>query len=215
MLQFNRVVSQFRFNLEARRFVASNGQFVARETVRAAARSISEAAGREMESASQKFFDGQITHVEWDAAMRLNLRRAFAAEGMVAGGGRAQMTPRMWGRVGALLKKQYQFLNGFGIRIRDGTYGDNLEKNGFLAVARQYQNAARVAFERMDALNNIEELGHTTVENILSPLEQHCEGDGSCPSISELGPVSPDDEAWLWPGDRLCRGACGCGVKTA
>ncbi len=205
-----RLTPAFRWNQGAARFVGSNGRFVAREAVKAASETVASQAIRDMEAAAAELNrSGNLA--AFIARMRLNLQRATVANGVIAAGGVDQMNPQKWGRIGAELKTQYEYLEAFAERIRTG----NLSPAQIAANAKQYGNAPRVAFERFQAQNVMEALGHDEVANELGPGEHgSCEGAGSCVEVSGEGFLSPDDPRWSYPGERLCRGQCHCVVKT-
>lgn len=213
MLTTSRLTPQFRYDTGASRFRASNGKFVARETVKAASESIGAQAVRNIESDSQRFYNGEISHAEWDAAMRGHIRDLHVSQSALASGGWEQMTPSSWGRSGAAVREQYAYLNGMGERIQSGYYGDDLSHNGFLAHARSYGQAGRQTFEKVQALTDLDEGGEVSNE-LAGTVEHHCEGPRSCKAMSALGWVSHDDPRWLWPGERLCITQCQCRTKT-
>lgn len=215
MLLATRQIPQFKFNQAAQRFVAPNGRFVARETVKAASDMMNAQAARDMEAVSVRLQNGEITHAQWDSEMRLHIRRTVTGNAMLASGGRESMNQSKWGRAGALTREQNEYLNGMGERIQSGYYGEDLSKNGFVNHAKMYAKSGTGVFEYVKGRNAIEELGHTEIANELNEnVEAHCKGEGSCKEITSFGWMSVDDERWTYPGQRLCLGNCQCRVKT-
>lgn len=215
MLTTSRLTPQFRYDTGANRFRAGNGKFVARETVKAASESIGAQAARNIESDSQRFYNGEISHADWDAAMRGHIRDLHVSQAALASGGWDAMTPRDWGRSGAAVREQYAYLNGMGERIQSGYYGADLSRNGFMAHAKSYGKAGRQTFERVQGLNALEDLGHGEVSNVLADrVEEHCNGPRNCIAMSALGWVKADHPDWLWPGERICGGGCQCRAAT-
>ena len=65
-------------------------------------------------------FDGKINQQQWTLNAREQIKHTFLAQYMLGRGGRGSMTQADWGRCGAMLKKQYQFLQNFEQDLIDG-----------------------------------------------------------------------------------------------
>lgn len=93
-----------------------------------------------METYAQNLASGAWPMSQFEAEMRRRLKDAHIAEYVLGRGGVAQMTPSDYGRIGAVLKKQYKYLRGFLNDVEAGkeTAGQatNRAKN-FLGSARQ------------------------------------------------------------------------------
>jgi hypothetical protein len=63
---------------------------------------------------------GEISLVDWQLRMRDTIKALHTLSGAVGRGGRAQMTPAEWGRVGAATRKEYAFLNRLARQIEQG-----------------------------------------------------------------------------------------------
>jgi hypothetical protein len=69
---------------------------------------------------SQRFVDNRITLAEWQLEFRDTIKAAHTLAAGIAMGGRRNMTQADWGRVGALLRDQYSFLNRFAAQVEAG-----------------------------------------------------------------------------------------------
>lgn len=76
--------------------------------------------------------------------MREALRDTYSAAYMAGRGGRNAMTPSDWGKLGAMLKEQYKFLNDFAAEVAAG----QLSEQQIAARAALYFNSATQATER-------------------------------------------------------------------
>jgi len=65
-------------------------------------------------------FEQRIDHQQWTLQARQTVKQQFIAQYMLGRGGRAAMTQSDWGRVGAMLKQQYQYLQRFEQDLIDG-----------------------------------------------------------------------------------------------
>lgn len=65
-------------------------------------------------------FAKRIDHQQWTLQARQTIKQTFIAQYMLGRGGRAAMTQADWGRLGAMLKGQYQYLQRFEQDLIDG-----------------------------------------------------------------------------------------------
>jgi len=103
-----------------------------------------EAKKGEMDSLTRRLVDKQINLQQWTLEMRNQVKDTFINEYMLARGGRQNMTQADWGRVGAMLKKQYNFAEGFAKDIDAG----KVSAGQIQTRARMYVDSATQAFER-------------------------------------------------------------------
>jgi hypothetical protein len=98
----------------------------------------------DMDKLSRQLIDKRINLQQWTLEMRAQVKDTFINEYMLARGGRRNMTQADWGRVGAMLKKQYQFIDGFARDVNAGKVsGGQIQTR-----ARMYVDSGTQAFER-------------------------------------------------------------------
>ena len=90
---------------------------------------------------------GDITIQDWVLKMRELIKDTYRAEYELAIGGRENMTPADYGRLGGILQEQYRYLQGFADDLAQGklTLGQAQYR------ARMYIDSATQAFERAKA----------------------------------------------------------------
>lgn len=93
---------------------------------------------------AERLADEKLTVVDWLRAMRDSIKHATLAEYALGRGGMRAMTNRDNGRVGALVKAQYRYLQDFATAIKDGT----LSPAQIRARAQLYARAATAAHGR-------------------------------------------------------------------
>lgn len=103
-----------------------------------------EAKKSDMDTLSRRFINHDIDLQQWVLEMRRQVKDTFINEYMLARGGRNNMTFADWGRVGAMLKKQYQYAAGFARDIDSG----KMSGGQIRTRARMYIDSATQAFER-------------------------------------------------------------------
>jgi hypothetical protein len=87
---------------------------------------------------------GDMTLGQFETEMRLRLKRAYVSEYVLGRGGRGQMTPSDWGRVGNMLRGQYGYLRQYLDDLSSGA-----ETRGTAANrARNFLGSARQSFSR-------------------------------------------------------------------
>ena len=89
----------------------------------------------------------RITPQQWVNGMRATVKDAYIASYLAGKGGRNNMQPSDWGRVGGLLSNQYRYLNRFSSDIFD----NELSEAQIAARARLYIASSTQAFERAKA----------------------------------------------------------------
>lgn len=96
------------------------GTFVSEETVRAEVARLAEAAQETQRTLTRQLYNGDISLAQWQRGVAAEQKDARLAQSMFARGGRDNMTPREWGRVGRQLRDDYGYLSGFAQDIADG-----------------------------------------------------------------------------------------------
>jgi hypothetical protein len=156
----------------------------------------------DIRAASLRLRDGEISLVEWRRAMREATKDTHVYSAAAARGGFARMAPDDYGRVGALIKKQYGFLEKFLDEINNGLALDG----HFVARSALYVQAARSTYERTNR-HEQEEGGMNEEKNVLHPAE-HC---GQCVRQTARGWVRIG--ALVPIGERTCLGNDRCTMR--
>jgi hypothetical protein len=112
---------------------------------------------------------GKIDLPEFQTRMAQTLKESHLRLAAVGAGGTKRMTPTHYGKVGAGLKKQYQYLAKFG---QDLVNGEVSEKR-LLSRAASYAQSAKTAFFESEFTSR----GKTGfyAKRLLDPQAQHCD----------------------------------------
>ncbi|MFN6572402.1 hypothetical protein [Dendronalium sp. ChiSLP03b] len=143
---------------------------------------------------------GKIHIAEFQTRMAQNLKESHLRNASIGAGGIKQLTPTDYGKVGAELKKQYKFLNGFGQDLAEG----KLTKEGAIRRAGSYAKSAKTSFFEAEFTSR-GKVGFYA-KRLLDAQSRHCQ---SCISYQRLQwtliqLVTP-------PGiDCECGGRCRC-----
>ena len=127
--------------------------------------------------------NGDITLQQWQIGMREVIKDTYINEYMLGAGGRNAMTQADWGRVGQMVRQQYEYVDNFARDIAAGRYSEA----GIAARARMYPESASQAYER----GNTESRG--------MPQLPAYPGDGSTQCLSNCKcrwTIKETDEAW-------------------
>jgi hypothetical protein len=98
----------------------------------------------ELATAQRAWADQDWTVRRWELEIRDRLKRVFLAEYMLGRGGRNVMTQADYGRVGNMLREQYQYLRGFALDVQAGT----MTEAQIAARTQLYHESSIQAFER-------------------------------------------------------------------
>lgn len=147
--------------------------------------------------------DGSISAEAWHLAMKGEIKREYIRQYLLGHGGRHEMTPADWGRLGPMIREQYQFLGGFYDAVRNG----ELSEAQIRVRAGDYINSAREGYERA-RIGRAYEYGMSEEIWRLGSSAQHC---GDCVSFAEAGwlPIGSID-AMPGDGSTQCLSRCAC-----
>lgn len=195
-------VAGIRWNPTLARYIDSRGRMVPQITVRKALdQSLRNARGLAQTYAGQ-LAAGELTLTQWERAMRVLIKdvHIFSVAGSV--GGWAQLGPAEYGRIGKIVRDQYEFLYGFAEDIASGKQ----KLTGVAARATLYVEAGRTSAEQQQTVSDAD-AGLDEERNVMGAAE-HCP---ECPALSARRWV-PRGTLPL-PGRRQCRQRCKCHIE--
>lgn len=194
------------WNEKSQRYHWRNGseRFLSREEVLGYVNESIQAAESVTDYLAGLVSEAQLAPADWRDLMRQEIKSEYIRQYVLGIGGREQMTPADWGRVGAMLKAQYKFLDGFTDALPD------LSEAQITARARQYVDSARQAFEKANQLAQIK-AGMDEVLWVTEPKAETCE---DCEAFENMGwqliEDDPYEGAFPGSGDTVCLGNCQC-----
>lgn len=166
----------------------SNGRFVKWTQVRAQVDRVLEDGSNRLAAMSQRLVEGKTSVADWMREVGTEIKQQYILSAVAARGGWQQMTPSDWGRVGAQLRTQYQYLRQFAEQIATGE--QNLD--GRLIVrSKLYAQSARGFYEdlrRAQAPGGLERRVRHASESCEDCIEYEARGwqpRGSLPRIGE------------------------------
>lgn len=138
----------YQWDGDARRFRAQNGRFVPESTVRQELDGYITSKADRMAALSTQLQGGSLDLAAWQEQMLREIKALHVNASELAHGGRAQMSQADFGRVGRVLRDQYEFLRSWSNDIASGA----APNDGRLpARSRLYAEAARSTFESVRA----------------------------------------------------------------
>lgn len=181
----------------------ATGQFVSRDAIRGALEGALRTARREMDSTSRLLQSGAISVADWRERMAAHIKATHLYSAAMPRGGWAQLTAADFGRVGRLVRIQYEYLSNFAAQLAAGLPTDGR----FLTRSRMYQNAAREVYHESERVEMRDEQGMTEERNILANAD-NCDGclvetSRDWVPIGSLKPI----------GRRTCLTNCLCRIK--
>ncbi len=206
-LQPDPVLPQYRWNAKTRQYIDQRGRFVGRAVIRQQLdRAIDRSADR-MVGLAQQLRDGAITLADWQVSMMKEIKAVNIAGALLERGGWFQMTTADFGRVGRIIRGEYEFLRNFAQQLASGKQKPD---GTVIRRARAYAGAARSTYYRF-VQNAWAAKGFDLERSILTPAD-HCddcvaEDKRGYQPIGEVTPV----------GSRQCLTNCRCrmGYKSS
>lgn len=196
-------VQGLRWNPTLARYIDERGRIVPQSRVRDALDASLQQAQARARTYAEQLRSGDVTLAEWERSMRVLVKdvHIFSVAGSVGGWG--QLGPAEYGRIGAIVRDQYEFLYNFAAEIASGKQ----RLDGTLANrAVLYVEAGRTSAEQQQAASDAD-AGYDEERNILGRAD-HC---AECPSLSALGWVALG--SLPLPGRRQCRQRCRCQIR--
>lgn len=178
------------------------GKFVSRNTVRAALDDYLDTKTAEVMRLAEQLRNREITIAQWQKLMENNIAKIHLASAAAAKGGWAQMDQSDFGRVGSLVKFEYQQMRRLARQIEQGLPLDGR----FTRRVGQYSQAGRHTYHVFDRREQ-EALGMTKERSLLHARD-------SC-----LGCLSAAAKRWQpigtlpLPGERDCKRNCRCQMR--
>ena len=190
-------------------FITSNGKYrgpdgrlISRVELRGLIDKLSSFVVRRSKNIATRFDAGKITAAQFNAEMRELLKAGHIVAASVGRGGKAQMTAKDWGKVGAKIRWQYGYLDKFARKLERGAIANTANR------ARQYVNAIYVSYATA-LQETVKELGPVKGEDIKVRLITNSrEGCIECENDEAEGWMAVDDMAEI--GTRLCGDFCLC-----
>lgn len=192
---------QYEWNQQAGRYVdATTKRFVAWEAVGNQYDKAIKASGDVMRGYAQQLRDGQISLDEWQAAMMGQIKITHLSAMILQKGGVNQLTQSDYGRVGQVIRGEYDYLRNFAKEIASGK--QRLDGT-LLRRAEMYGQAGRPNYFRFHDLDK-KDRGFDEERSVLNPAD-HCiecvsEADKGWQPIGSIIPI----------GQRICRVNCKC-----
>mgnify|MGYP000882996735 FL=1 len=161
---------------------------------------------------TKNLFEGSISLEEWRYEMKLAVKHSFINAALLGAGGKEHMGASEWGAIGAMLKKQYKFIDGFSSSLERGDYQATPAGLAKATVrALMYPKAANTAFWYVVNSKKKKTAGYTHKRKVLAPFGDHCP---DCIAEAALGWVDIDSPKVSEPGagQTVCLTNCNCSM---
>lgn len=187
------------FDTKRGRYIV-DGRILALDEVRAEIKRIETFFQRTSRAISKQLFRREISIADWQIQMRDLIKSSHVISASIGYGGKAQMTPGRWGKVGVTLREEYKALNNFARQIEQGKV---IFESQYTQRAQKYGSSFRKSyFIGEKAVQAI--AGHTLCGRVIHSREQ-CRG---CLFWHNKGFVPIDEQPDI--GTLNCGGFCLC-----
>lgn len=192
----------YRWDSRTARYHDAQGRIVSRTQVRAAIDGALDRAEPEVRSLSEQLRAGRISLVQWELAIRQQVKDIHLWSAAAAKGGWAQMSQSDYGFVGRTVRDQYAYLRGFAAEIEAGLPLDGR----FLQRTALYSKGGRAMYHRTETRDQ-EIRGATEYRNVRHASDS-C---GGCVEAEAAGWVPIGTLVPI--GGRECRANCRCSLE--
>lgn len=182
----------------------TTGRFVAERTIRRGVDAVASASSARMVAHTEQLRSGASSVLDWERALRREIKVAHMAQILAAHGGPQAMTQADYGWASGQIRAQYKYLANFAADIVSGRQPLN---GRLLARAAMYGAAARATFEAARA-RDAEARDVVMEERNITGSGDPC---SECPGLSARGWVPLGT---LPPvGSRACLANCRCRIE--
>ena len=185
-----------------------DGKKVSRHAVRTEIDKLTEYVAAESGRIAKRYQAGG-TIAQFQQEMRELLKSAHLIAASVGKGGRARMTQKDWGRVGAKIRWQYGYLEKFARKVAKGS----ITEIATVSRAKSYANAIYISFAKTFHESQTEFVAEGKNPAKARLVTNSAEGCQECADDEAMGWVSVDDLKFL--GERLCGDFCKCDIEFA
>jgi hypothetical protein len=142
----------------------------------------------------------------WREAMKEQVKAEYIRQ-YLAAKPRDEMGPGDWGRIGGLLRGQYNYLDGFASEVARG----RLSEAQIKARSRMYLRGAKQAYERAN-LEGKQSAGYREVRWVINPGLENCP---DCRRFASMGWQKIEDDPFggCVPGEGCTRCLTNCGCR--
>lgn len=189
----------FTWSTKQGRYQYRNGKAVPRETLGGWVSDAIESSQEEIDAQTRGLVDGVITVAAWLLFMRGVLRAGHRMMAQLAYG--PSLSPKQLGRLGAIVKAQYRYLDAFTAAIENG---DLPLTAGLATRAVMYAEAFWTTWQNETAAAQGDR-GMTEILNVLDENAEHCDG---CLEETARGWIPLGDEVPIGARDCLVRDRC-------
>lgn len=189
-------VAAFAWSNRQGRYQYRNGKPVKDETMGRWIEAALESSKARVRSLTDRLVSGDVNTAEWAIAMRDELRAGHRMMAQLAHG--PELSRSQLGRLGAIMRAQYGYLNAFSSGLESGDIATNA---AIITRAEMYIDAMWNTWQNESA-NAKARRGFTKIRNILDPFAKHCAG-----CISETA------RGWIAIGTEIPIGARDCRVR--
>lgn len=195
-------MAKFKYSKTNAEYLHGNGKPVRAQVINQWVKDAIENAQASVRDDTQKLVDRKLSVDKWREKMREHVRAGHRNMAMLAYG--PKLNAKELGRLGAIVKAQYKYLDKFAAGLKDRS----IARNGaavnraalyIKAMWATYQNELKRA--KLDA-------GYATCLNVLDDEADSCK---ECPELTDKGEVPIADMPNI--GTRECSIGCRCSIE--
>jgi hypothetical protein len=201
---FVRMDAEWSYDRRIGRYRDDRGRFLSKESVDKLVDSRIDQLEANLRRYTRMLADGNLTLDQWQGSVREAIKNAHIQAALIGYGGKDEMGPAEYGRIGQRLRAEYTYLQGFARDLLDGRISNPMA----LARVGLYAQSVRGSYWQGTELRQ-QQQGFSLMKRKLDGQAQHCQ---DCLDYSARG-IVPIGTLPL-PGQRCaCRARCRCSIE--
>lgn len=194
-------MAKFKYNRRNAEYTHSNGKAVQPQTINQWVMDSIDAAKDSLRNDAQRMADKKLSVNAWRDKMREHIRAGHRNMAKLAYG--PELSPKQLGRLGAIVKAQYKYLDNFVAGIKN----KSVSRESSVSRSLLYLDALWATFQN-ELRRAKKDAGFTTCVNILNEEADNCT---ECPELTDKGEIPIDDMPMI--GMRKCSIGCRCSIE--
>lgn len=198
------MAKQFKYNTANAEYTYYNGQPVTTRTLNSWAKIAIENAQISLSKDTHRMVDRKLSIDAWSNKMRDHIRAGHRMMAKLAYG--PTLSAKQAGRLGAIVKAQYKYLDNFTRGLKDKSIN---RTDAAVSRANLYLKAMYATFQN-ELKRAKQDAGYTHALNILDDDSESCV---ECPTLTALGWMPIENMPFI--GMRICNIGCNCEIEYA
>lgn len=186
------------------RYLAASGRVLTPKQVRKLIDELVDVSSKRLRNWATQMQTGKLSIAKWQFLSAREVKNLHLATSVIANGGRGQVTPKLWGKLGAQIKFQYQHLRDFAVSVPRKV----VDRTGAIPPRAEMYGRAAIGTYENTTLERNKKFGLSIARRETAHGSESCD---DCLEQEDLGWQDIKEVATI--GDSQCGARCNCVIK--